>query len=98
MTNEELEKQIKSLQETLEIQLEIKRQMFEENKKLQIHNEEAQSLIGLLEMENKRLQKIVIERTMDEVPCKVCGYKGPGYYHPETHPCATIWHEFQEAL
>jgi hypothetical protein len=32
MDKKELEQQIKSLQETLEVQLEIKRQMFEENK------------------------------------------------------------------
>lgn len=26
-------------------------------------------------------------------PCFCCGYNGPGYYQPQTHPCAKRHHE-----
>jgi hypothetical protein len=26
-------------------------------------------------------------------PCYICGYNGPGYFQPETHPCAKEFHE-----
>lgn len=25
---------------------------------------------------------------LGDAPCARCGYNGPGYYQPETHPCA----------
>ena len=25
-------------------------------------------------------------------PCYLCGYNGAGYYQPDTHPCATLFH------
>ena len=25
-------------------------------------------------------------------PCYLCGYNGPGYYQPDTHPCAAKYH------
>jgi hypothetical protein len=28
-----------------------------------------------------------------EAPCYICGYNGPGYFQPETHPCAKEFHE-----
>ena len=48
------------------------------------------------EAEIRRLQKIVIEKTMQDPPCNVCGHNGPGYYQPKTHPCAAIWHKREE--
>ena len=24
---------------------------------------------------------------MSDAPCKICGYNGPGFYQPNTHPC-----------
>ena len=30
---------------------------------------------------------------MAQAPCFCCGYNGPGYFQPKTHPCATRHHE-----
>lgn len=27
-----------------------------------------------------------------KAPCYLCGYNGPGYFQPETHPCASLYH------
>ena len=27
-----------------------------------------------------------------KAPCYLCGYNGPGYFQPETHPCAATYH------
>jgi len=29
---------------------------------------------------------------MEDSPCFVCGYNGPNYYQPSTHPCAERHH------
>lgn len=51
------------------------------------------SLLTRTQEHLERMERIVIEETMDQAPCKVCGYNGgPGYYQPSTHPCAAIWH------
>jgi len=34
---------------------------------------------------------------MDEAPCFCCGYNGPGYYQPDTHPCAARHHRLRHA-
>lgn len=40
-----------------------------------------------------------IDRARFEVaPCYLCGYNGPGYYRPDTHPCAAKYHAVQEEL
>lgn len=31
-------------------------------------------------------------RFSDEPPCYLCGYNGPGYFQPETHKCAELYH------
>ena len=28
----------------------------------------------------------------ERAPCYLCGYNGPGYYKPDTHPCAAKYH------
>ena len=28
----------------------------------------------------------------ERAPCYMCGYNGPGYYKPDTHPCAAKYH------
>jgi hypothetical protein len=33
---------------------------------------------------------------MHDSPCFACGYDGPGYYQPETHPCATLHHKLAQ--
>lgn len=30
------------------------------------------------------------QKALSPAPCDVCGYNGPGYYQPETHPCAAM--------
>lgn len=30
-----------------------------------------------------------------KAPCYLCGYNGPGYYQPDTHPCAAKYHATQ---
>lgn len=49
-----------------------------------------------LEAEDHRITKLedmLFERgAMNEPPCFCCGYNGPGYYQPATHPCAERHH------
>lgn len=33
----------------------------------------------------------------ERAPCYLCGYNGPGYYQPDTHPCAAKYHAAQQA-
>jgi hypothetical protein len=30
-------------------------------------------------------------------PCVFCGYNGPGFYQPDTHPCMVRYHEIRAA-
>ena len=40
-----------------------------------------------------KLEDMLFERgAMNEPPCFCCGYNGPGYYQPSTHPCAERHH------
>lgn len=32
---------------------------------------------------------------MEQAPCFCCGYNGPGYYQPGSHPCAKRHHELR---
>lgn len=31
-----------------------------------------------------------------KAPCYLCGYNGAGYFQPETHPCAALYHAAQQ--
>ena len=33
------------------------------------------------------------KRFENEPPCYLCGYNGPDYFQPDTHPCARFHHE-----
>jgi hypothetical protein len=44
--------------------------------------------IAALEAENERLRAAIPPDAWKKAPCCICGYNGPGYYQPETHPCA----------
>lgn len=49
------------------------------------------------EAEIKRLRKLAMSTHLfEEAPCFLCGYSGPGYYQPEQHPCAALYHEAME--
>lgn len=39
-----------------------------------------------------RPQRMDIKR-FQKAPCYICGYNGPGYYQPEVHDCAGLYHE-----
>jgi hypothetical protein len=42
----------------------------------------------------KELEDMLFARgAMEEAPCFCCGYNGPGYYQPDTHPCAKRHHK-----
>lgn len=44
-------------------------------------------------LELKRLQdRLFVLGAMKEAPCFFCGYNGPGYFQPKTHPCAERHH------
>ncbi len=30
---------------------------------------------------------------MNKAPCFKCGYNGPGYFQPNSHPCAKMHHD-----
>ena len=36
-------------------------------------------------------------RKLSAAPCDQCGYSGPGYYQPSTHPCAEAHHKAEVA-
>ncbi len=41
-----------------------------------------------------KLEKLLFSLgAMNKPPCFKCGYNGPGYYQPETHPCAKLHHD-----
>lgn len=47
--------------------------------------------------EIERLRKLAMTTYLfEEAPCFLCGYNGPGYYQPEQHPCAALYHEAME--
>lgn len=54
----------------------------------------AESLADDLRAENKRLRDglPMHPELFEEGPCYLCGYNGPGYYQPQTHPCAARYH------
>ena len=40
------------------------------------------------------LEDLLIERgAMEDAPCFICGYDGPGYYQPDKHRCAARHHK-----
>lgn len=48
-------------------------------------------------------QPAVVDEAIDRArferaPCYICGYNGPGYYRPDTHPCAAKYRAAQEEL
>ena len=48
--------------------------------------------------EIERLQDLLFARgAMDDAPCFCCGYNGPGYFNPGTHPCAKRHHALSRA-
>lgn len=58
---------------------------------------EASTILAHVEAqaaEIKRLRKLAMTTHLfEEAPCFLCGYNGPGYYQPEQHPCAALYHE-----
>ncbi len=51
-----------------------------------------------LRAEVERYKKRLFEMgAMEEAPCIFCGYNGPGYFQPDTHPCAALHHAAMEA-
>ena len=38
-------------------------------------------------------RSIVKTKRFKEGNCPVCGYNGPGYFQPDTHPCAKYYHD-----
>lgn len=54
--------------------------------------------IERLRAENKRLRDglPMHPELFEEGPCYLCGYNGPGYYQPQTHPCAARYHAAME--
>lgn len=56
--------------------------------------DEQAAEIERLRAENKRLRDglPMHPELFEEGPCYLCGYNGPGYYQPQTHPCAARYH------
>ncbi len=55
------------------------------------HTEERNVLRLIAEVE--RYKKRLFEMgAMEEAPCIFCDYNGPGYFQPDTHPCAALHH------
>lgn len=62
------------------------------------HIDEQAAEIERLRAENKRLRDglPMHPELFEEGPCYLCGYNGPGYYQPQTHPCAARYHAAME--
>jgi hypothetical protein len=43
--------------------------------------------------ENERLTQ---EKLVESASCFLCGYNGPAYAHPDSHPCAAAYRDAQE--
>lgn len=48
--------------------------------------------------ENERLRAQIDALPFNKIafkspPCYLCGYNGPRYYQPDTHPCAAKYHD-----
>ena len=53
----------------------------------------AEQRVRDLEAALERVKRHRLFRTMFEsAPCILCGYNGPGYYQPDAHPCAKVYH------
>ena len=58
---------------------------------LAAYAEAAEKRAVELEREVGRLRGVIVMALEDfEAPCGVCGYNGPGFYQPDTHPCAAL--------
>ena len=54
---------------------------------------EAADEIVKLRAERDALREWLFARgAMEDPPCFVCGYNGPGYFQPDKHPCAAKHH------
>jgi hypothetical protein len=61
---------------------------------LQASLKESEERVAGLLGENKRLLGHCFKSgLMSKAPCFNCGYNGPGYFNPETHPCAKFHDE-----
>lgn len=52
--------------------------------------------IKQLEGQKRRLENMLFAAgRMEQAPCFVCGYNGPGYYQPGQHRCAARHHKLR---
>lgn len=67
-----------------------------------INRTSAQAIYSFMETERRiaisacvGLREALAEqpRLLSAAPCDQCGYNGPGYYQPKTHPCASKHHK-----
>lgn len=55
-----------------------------------IYRSEIKELKG----QKKRLENMLFKLdVMNDAPCFICGYKGPGYFQPSQHRCAGRHHK-----
>lgn len=53
-------------------------------------------IYGVRVIERILAQQPAVDRArFRKAPCYLCGYNGPGYFQPETHPCAALYHAAQ---
>lgn len=48
----------------------------------------AHKVIALTAQQPAAVDGAVDKARFRRAPCHLCGYNGPGYYQPDTHPCA----------
>lgn len=53
-------------------------------------NAGAIAKIAALEAQVQMLRDALLKRGLSYAPCDICGYNGPRYYQPATHPCAAL--------
>jgi hypothetical protein len=62
------------------------------------NSEYANTLAEAAEYIERLEDRLFAAGAMEQAPCFCCGYNGPGYYQPGSHPCAKRHHELRHGV
>lgn len=62
------------------------------------NSEYANTLAEASEYIERLEDRLFAAGAMEQAPCFCCGYNGPGYYQPDSHPCAKRHHELRHGV
>lgn len=55
----------------------------------------ATRLRELVERNRTLAARLAADHRFEQSPCPICDYNGEGYFQPEKHPCAAMYHAAQ---